>query len=346
MNAFEKFLTVLDGRMTTPTPYGWFHLMWIGIMIGMIVLVSFTCKKLNDKQFRIICIVTASVLILFEIYKQLNFSFDTKTGTWSYRWYAFPFQFCSTPMYVLLLAGIVKKGKFRDFLCSFIATFGVFGGLVVMLYPGDVFISTIGVDIQTMLHHSTQIVMGVFMYVSGRAKLEHKTVLKGFAVFIVLMAMALCMNIIFHFAGDGSKFNMFYIGPYIPCQMAILSTIYANVPYVIFLMIYALGFALAGYLVLLSAMGIGKLSKLIQSQISKHKQKVAFAGQGTGNSQCVENSFSSENVENNFEIENVEENGQPNQNIEENNISNQNASENISSVQNEESNSSNNNTDK
>lgn len=289
MNFFEKILKALDGQMTTPTSYGWFHLMWIGIVIGLCVLVALKCRKLNSKQFRTITIIVASVLILFEIYKQLNFSFNSSTGEWHYQWYAFPFQFCSTPMYVLLLIGLLKENKFSNWLCSFMATFGLFAGVVVMLYPNDVFISTIGINIQTMLHHGMMIVMGVFMIATGRAKLEHKTILKGMAVFGALVATAFALNLTWYLsvapADKTYYFNMFYISPFVRCHLPVLGNIW-DINYVLFLVSYLFGFSLAGYLMILIPMGIKALIGLIKNS---KKEKVADNEQKVDSNEKEEN---------------------------------------------------------
>ena len=272
MNFFEKILQALDGKMETPTMYGWFHLIALAVVIGLVVLVVFKCKNISEKTFRIIILSTAIGLIVFEIYKQLNFSYNPSTDTWDYQWYAFPFQFCSSPMYVLLLAGIVKDGKFRNFLCSFMATFGLFAGIAVMLYPSTVFIETIGINIQTMIHHGSMVVIGVLMYVSGRAKLEHKTILKGASVFGVIVGAALLMNVLFHFFGDGSTFNMLFIGPFADsCELPLVQLLYTPasssvILYILFLIVYVVGFSLAGYIMLLFAMLFAKLSRKIKAK--------------------------------------------------------------------------------
>jgi len=258
MNWFEKVLKFLDAKMVEPIPYGWFHLLSVAFVIGLILLVCFTCKKLSDKRFRIICIATACVMILFEIYKQLNYSFNSSTGVWDYQWYAFPFQFCSTPMYVLLLAGLTK-GKFQEFLCSFLATFGLFAGLAVMVLPTTVFVETIGINIQTMLHHGLMIVIGVFMFVSGRSKLNYKTVFKGLSVFAILVVMAYIGNVLFHKFGNGETFNMFFISPYHNSELILLQDIQNVVPHFIFVGAYFIGFTLAAYIILLFAILISKL---------------------------------------------------------------------------------------
>ena len=200
-------------------------------------------------------------MILFEVYKQLNFSYNPSTDTWNYQWYAFPFQFCSTPMYILLLVGLTKPGKVQDALCSFLATFGLFAGLAVMAFPSTVFVPTIGINIQTMVHHGMMVVIGVFMWVSGRAKLNHKTLLKAVIVFSILATIAYVSNILFYHFGDGSAFNMFFISPYGVCDIPFLILLQPLVPHIVFLLFYLFGFALAAYIIVLIAMLIGKLCK-------------------------------------------------------------------------------------
>ena len=203
----------------------------------------------------------AILVILLEIYKQLNFSYNPTTDTWSYQWYAFPFQFCSTPMYVALVAGCLKGGKFQEWLYSYLATFSLFGGICVMLYPNDVFIGTIGINIQTMICHGGMVVMGLYFLASGLVKLKFTTIFKAMAIFAGLCSLALIMNIIYHATGGTATFNMFFISPYLPCTLPLLSVIYNLVPYPIFLIIYLLGFSLAGFIMLAIAIMFDRFIK-------------------------------------------------------------------------------------
>lgn len=195
-------------------------------------------------------------MICLELYKQFIFSYSIVDGviTWEYQWYAFPFQFCSTPMYVALIGSLVKKGKFQECLYSFLATFGLFGGLIVMLVPSTVFMEYIGINIQTMVHHGLMIVIGVVLLSSKAVKLEHKTILKAGYVFLCLTALALLMNCLYVWYGGTHDFNMFYISPYKESELLVFKDIQKVVPYAIFLLSYIVGFSLAGYIVLLIAM--------------------------------------------------------------------------------------------
>jgi hypothetical protein len=44
-------------------------------------------------------------------------------------------------------------------------------------------------------------------------------------------------------------FNMFFISWKYPCTLPVLSDIYPKVPYIIFLLIYIVGFAIAGFII-------------------------------------------------------------------------------------------------
>lgn len=258
--------------MKRPTMYGWFHLIWFAIMIIACILIYIFRKKLSMKTVNITLLVFGIALIIFEIYKQIVFSFNYNGGqgnsTWTYRWYAFPFQFCSTPMYLMTLAGILRKGKVHDALLCYLATFSLFAGLSVMFYPGDVFTSMIGINIQTMFWHSGMVIIGFMLLATKSIKFSFKSCLKASIVFITVLAIALVMNIIWHYCGTDATFNMFYISPYYPCTLIILDTVYASVPYVVFLLIYILGFMLISFII----MGIViLLSKLENKLISRHK---------------------------------------------------------------------------
>ncbi len=246
MNIFEKILVALDGNMTTPTNYGWFHLMFVGIAIATTILLCCLYRNCSDKTFRRIALIGWVVIVVLEIYKQLNFSytFDREVGYhWTYQWYAFPFQFCSTPLYILPFVIFLKEGKVRDVFVMFMIVFSFFGGLVVFIYPNDVFISTIGINIQTMIHHGLQVVFGIYFAVYYRKKLSWTLWAKSILVFVGCITVAMILNVsVAPLISD--TFNMFYISPFHECTLPILSMVYTMVPYPVFFLVYVLGFVL------------------------------------------------------------------------------------------------------
>lgn len=264
MEFFAKVLEVLDTPMEVPTAYGWFHLLWWGISIAAAIGLCFWHKKSgNHRTVTNVVLAVALTVMALEVYKMVNFGFSYEDGiSYSFPWGSFPWQFCSTPMYVGLLAGLIRKGKVHDALCAYLTTYAVFAGAAVMVYPGDVFISTIGINIQTMVCHGSMITIGIYLLYSGHVKLEHKTILKALPVFACTLGIAMIMNEIAHASGlEG--FNMFYISPYESHHLPVYSLVQDVVPYPFDLFIYIAGFTLASYLMLLIGMGVRAVGRLV-----------------------------------------------------------------------------------
>ena len=220
-------------------------------------------------------LVTSVVVILLEVYKMINFGFGTtyeSVPDYNFQWYAFPFQFCSTPMYVGLLAGLLRNGRIHHSLCAYLATYAVFAGLCVMIYPGDVFISTVGINIQTMVCHGSMLTVGIYLFGSGYVKAEHKTILKALPVFCVMVGIAMGLNEWAYRSGllEEHTFNMFYFSPYQDPHLPVYSNVQnvLGVANPLSFIVYVAGFTLAAYVVLLIAMGI----RAVISPAKKQKQ--------------------------------------------------------------------------
>lgn len=267
MSFWQSVLAFLDSSMETPLSFGLFHLVWLALtFLALIPLLRFP-KQQSDTHIRRVVLFTALTVIVLEIYKQINYSFSYENGiVFDYQWYAFPFQFCSTPMYIGLLAGLTKKGKVHESLCAYLATYAMFAGLAVMIYPNDVFVETIGINIQTMICHGSMITIAIYLFATGHVKLQHKTILKAMPVFAVTVGMAAIMNEIAYQVGllETETFNMFYISPYCDPHLIIYADVQKVVPFPWSLVIYIVGFTAAAYLILLIAMGIGALVKKLR----------------------------------------------------------------------------------
>lgn len=279
MDFWTRLLQILDLRMDTPGLYGWFHLLWLGITAGTAVVLCVFGRKWSHKTVCNILLGTAITVIVLEVYKQINYTFGDGSSAPSYQWYAFPWQFCSTPMYVGLLAGICRKGKLHDALCAYLATFGMFAGLAVMLYPGDVFIETVGINIQTMVCHGSMVVIGIYLFGSGHVQLAHKTVLKAVPVFAVAVGVAMVLNALAYNAGI-ADFNMFYISPHCDPHLPVYSLVQEKVPYPASLVIYILGFTVAAYAVLLLVMLLGGKCLVRKDVVARkaHHKAISKAG--------------------------------------------------------------------
>ena len=257
-----ELLNILGSQMDTPLPYGVFHIAALAVTVIASVLLSLRCKDIKDSSFRVLCLCFWLVLLFFETYKQVIFSFNYNGGEpyWDYQWYAFPFQLCSSQLYVLPLIFLSREGSaVRRAGSAFMATYSFFAGTAVMLYPVSVFIGMIGINIQTMVWHGSQVILGVLLLARYRKELNRRFFLSGAIVFLVLVSAAMALNMIVPSFTD-ETFNMFFISPLFPSTLPVLEVIYPLVPWPVFLLIYLLGYTLAALLVLFLARGVCLLS--------------------------------------------------------------------------------------
>ena len=258
-----RVLEILDTPMTTPLSYGWFHLLFFALSIAVGVLLCVYLKDAEKHAPRVI-LITAVTALLLEVYKMINFGFSYEDGiSYAFPWYAFPWQFCSTPMYVGLLAGIVRRGAVHRSLCAYLATYALFAGLCVMFYPNDVFIDTVGINIQTMICHGSMLSVGIYLLGSGYVKAGHKTILRALPVFCAVVAVAMGLNEWTYRTGllEEHYFNMFYFSPYVAPSLPVYSLVQGVVPFPWSLIIYIVGFTAAAYIMLLISMAVKAMTK-------------------------------------------------------------------------------------
>lgn len=262
MNWFEKAIKVLfDWRMPKPRFYGWFHIIWLLIMVVACTLVIIFRRKISQKSVRITLIVWGAAMILLEIIKQVLLSFHIANGAavWNYVWAVFPFQFCSCPLYVALPAGILKRGKIKDALQSFIALFAIVGGFAAMICPANMFSQFIFINLHTMIWHASMVTVSVMLLATRTVQFKFFSILKGFIIFIILVAAALILNI----ALKDTGINLFYISPYTAFKIPLVEWFYKYLPYPVYLIFYVTAFTLAATAVLLLAMGCAKLEERV-----------------------------------------------------------------------------------
>ena len=261
MTLLDQIMSFLDEEMTRPVPYqsidiSWFHYLALTITLLATVIAVIRLKNANDIQIRRFLLSFSGLLLTFEVYKQLIFSFQ---ANWDYQWYAFPFQFCSTPMYVALFAGLTKNIKIQQALINFLGTYGLFAGLAAMIYPNDVFVSTIGINIQTMVHHGAMMVVGTAL-LANRVQLKPSSIIGATTVFLILVTIAILLNFAHNtWIADGT-FNMFFINSQYQNHLPVLTLIESHVPHFLFVVIYTVGFMLIAFLVLLIGIGIKAIS--------------------------------------------------------------------------------------
>lgn len=245
MNGFEQFITVISMPFAEGggvQPYGAFHLSVFALTIIAAVLMCVFCADVSEKTARIILISTGAVMILLEVYKQLIVSFES--GVWQYPWWAFPFQFCATPMYAVTLAGLLKGGRLRDGLLGYLSTFSLAAGVSVFLFVGDIYNSSLfGVCLQSAVYHGIMIVLGAWLFVRNRKRgAALNDWIWSVVAFLGFEAIALTLNTVINGALGAGTVDLYFLAVSGTSDIPVVGVLREELPYFAYLALYNVGF--------------------------------------------------------------------------------------------------------
>jgi len=196
--------------MTPPAAYGVFHLSFTFIGIAACCGLAWKCKNLGEKGNRRLLLGMGIFLILTEVYKQLFYYYYI--GNQAYQWWIFPFQLCSIPMYLCVIAPWVKSRKIQQALYDFMLVYNLLGVLMAFIEPSGIIHEYLTLTLHAFIWHMTLIFIGFYLGISGRAGRENHNYINATKIFLILCVMAFCINLIFRRISDGS-INMFFVGP-------------------------------------------------------------------------------------------------------------------------------------
>ena len=274
MSFFERFIERLNFEVEEPTPLGHFHLLFVLLVLAAVVG-CFFLRNVSSRTFRIIIGSMFALMFILEVLKQFSFSMTFTDGVceYSYAWTDFPFQLCSTPLYVLPLLAFLPDCGLRDFAASYTMTYGLIGGTAVYLFPDTVFTTSIFINIQTMIHHGIQLVSGVFVAFWYRKRINRKFFLGGVAIFGVMFAVANLLNTVGYdlllskgIIESGAKFNMFYISPRADQEMPLMSEFFKSLPPSVLIIGYFILLTVGAFLVTYAVHLIDRFSEKYASK--------------------------------------------------------------------------------
>ena len=249
-----------------PGMFSWFHILWLVIMIAGSVIIALTVgKKHNPKCDWVVIAVFSAILVCCEVFKQL-FWFEFYCY---YRFEVFPYQFCSVPIYITILATLIPSEKLREICYRFLAFYGTVGGVAIMVIPTSVLYTYfIPMSIHSMLWHSVLVMMGVYLIVSRGYGKNIKEMFSHCMLFLCLIAIAVIGNILVYelhlntpACQPGDNLSMFYISPYYPTQIPLLGAV-QEFSYPLFLLCYVVLFNLLSLLI----WGVSKLVRTLKSR--------------------------------------------------------------------------------
>ena len=242
----KQIILFFETKVQTPKPWGAYHLCCMAVLILCIVLLVAFGKKLRAEPqlVRRLTVGTGLGLLALEALKQLFYGLHVgENGIyWDYPWWVFPLQMCSTPMYVCIALSFFPEGRVQRALCTYLGTFGMVGGIAVMLLPSTVFTDLLFVNLHTMIWHILLVCLGVLQWCGGTAGQKASDLIGCAAVFALFAGIAATLDCALpQLAEEG--FNMFYLSPYIPISMSdFVAWFWGTAPYPVYLLTYSLGF--------------------------------------------------------------------------------------------------------
>ena len=251
----QKYLLPLLHGMERPRAWGAFHASFFFIGIPLAILLAFALRKISHKTEKCLFLTVGLALIISEIFKQL--ASTAIEGT--YRFDLIPFQLCSIPMYLCILMPMLSDGKIQRAMRTFIATFGLMGGIASYIAPGTMCREWLELTLHSFLWHLTLIFLGFYVFFSHNTKIQKHDFLGAEMLYLTLCVVAFVINLLC-FNASGEPVNMFYIGPK-PSDLPICREIIARFGVAVNSIGYISALSLCAYLIHLTESFIKKIFK-------------------------------------------------------------------------------------
>ena len=270
-----EIINFFQGEMNKPGLFSWFHFFGLVIILSVTILISYYFKNSEEKTYKRILLIGWIILIVFEIAKQIIKAFHYGSPSyWQYDFYDLPFHVCSMGFYLLPILIFVKKEKcphLIDAINGFMSFTCLMAGVIVCVYTDIVMSRLIFTNIQTLVHHGLQVVLGVYIYVWNRKNITIKTYVESLIVFLVLATIALIINVSIW----PHKTDMFYLNPYLITAIPLANLVQENAGFVVYAISYTLAIFLGSYIVYLIETSIYKLAVKKKSKNTENPQEKA-----------------------------------------------------------------------
>lgn len=148
-SSLYRYISHFFWTMEVSPLFGWFHsLLLLALLIVMAVLLQ-PLRNTKDKGVRLTLFIYSIFFMIIEAHKLLLCAaYRSPIGELHFDWGVFPFQLCSTPLYVALIASFLRKNtKFKELLYDYLATYGLITGILVVIYPMTIFNNLVFINV-------------------------------------------------------------------------------------------------------------------------------------------------------------------------------------------------------
>ena len=206
----ESFFESISWPMEPPPAYGSFHILFTLIGFAVCGFSAWWLRNVSHKTAGLILFLCGLVLSLSEVFKQFFCFYVIADNT--YHWGEFPFQLCSIPMYMCLIAPWLKPGKAQRAMYSFMVLYNLLGGAIAFAEPSGLLHGHLFLTIHSCVWHMLLVFVGLFLCMSKRGGTQKGDYKAATWTFIVLCGVAFVLNCIVQFGFKGDM-NMFFVGP-------------------------------------------------------------------------------------------------------------------------------------
>ncbi|MBO5323158.1 MAG: YwaF family protein [Oscillospiraceae bacterium] len=208
--ALRNFFAWTAWSMEKPPAYGAFHLVFTFVGLAVSILAARMLRKIGDRGNRILLISCGVFLLVCEVYKQLFYYYYI--GDEHYQWWIFPFQMCSVPMYLCIIAPLLKPGKVQQAMYNFMMLYNLLGGFMAFVEPSGIVHEYWTLTLHAFIWHMSLVFIGLYLAISNRGGKQMEDYRSASYTFVALCVIAFCINLALREVSGGSV-NMFFVGP-------------------------------------------------------------------------------------------------------------------------------------
>ena len=150
-------------------------------------------------------------------------------------------------MYLCILIGSLPENAFTRISKTFIATFGLMGGVASYIAPGTMCRDWLELTVHSFVWHLILIFLGFYVFFSGIEEVGKRDFAGAVLMYFSLCIIAFSINLICINA-PGGDVNMFYIGPK-PSSLPVCREITARFGVAVNSTVYTLSLSLCAFLV-------------------------------------------------------------------------------------------------
>ncbi|MBO7196520.1 MAG: YwaF family protein [Clostridia bacterium] len=244
----QQIYDIIRYSIELPTFLGPIHRTMLIFTLVASILVALIFKNAKDRTVRIFLMSVWVLVFIMQIYRQITYSVVIVDGVLGleYQFAHLPLQVCSVQLYAIPFVALLKNGRLRDSFIALMCIWSFFGGLGVSIYPGTLFDEVLGLTLQSLIHHSIQVILGVMLAIRYCHRMNKHYFFGGFILFMIYFAIAMVANITIHDfivqTGRDDSINMFFLSPYEESFLPILETIRQATSHTVMVLTYMAGF--------------------------------------------------------------------------------------------------------